>query len=297
MSQHFGNIAVIGKPNVGKSTIVNALVGQKVSIVSNKPQTTRRKVMGIATRGDYQICLTDTPGIHEAHTVLGREMLDAARAALSDVDGILYVADVSHFPGAGDKRIAELLKSTAPNLKVILGLNKMDLLKPDRVIPHVEAYCELFGTETYMLTVANRERNLDKLEELIHTLIPEGEFQYEEDDFTDQPAKFMAAEIVREQILAATRQELPYATAVMVDEWEQDGDLTRIRATIFVEKSSQRAILLGKGGSFIRDIGTAARSQIEALIDSRVFLELYVKVEEQWRMNSNILADLDYSAR
>ena len=262
MSQHFGNIAVIGKPNVGKSTIVNAMVGQKVSIVSNKPQTTRRKVMGIMTRENFQVCLMDTPGIHEAHTVLGREMLD-----------------------------------TAPELPVLLALNKMDLLKADRVIPHVESYCEMFGTEKYMLTVANRERNLDKLEELILSMIPEGEFQYEADDFTDQPAKFMAAEIVREKILDATRQELPYATAVLVDEWEQDGDLTRIRATVLVEKSSQRAILLGKGGSFIKELGTAARIQIEELIGNRVFLELYVKVEEQWRMNTNILADLDYSAR
>ena len=295
MSQHFGNIAVIGKPNVGKSTIVNAMVGQKVSIVSNKPQTTRRKVMGIMTRENFQVCLMDTPGIHEAHTVLGREMLDAARAALSDVSAVLYVADVSHHPGGGDKRIADLLKSTAPELPVLLALNKMDLLKADRVIPHVESYCEMFGTEKYMLTVANRERNLDKLEELILSMIPEGEFQYEADDFTDQPAKFMAAEIVREKILDATRQELPYATAVLVDEWEQDGDLTRIRATVLVEKSSQRAILLGKGGSFIKELGTAARIQIEELIGNRVFLELYVKVEEQWRMNTNILADLDYS--
>lgn len=296
MAQHFGNVAVIGKPNVGKSTIVNAIIGQKVSIVSNKPQTTRRRVMGIVTHDDYQVCLTDTPGIHEAHTVLGREMLDAARAALSDVCGVMYVADVSHHPGAGDKRIADLLIATAPELPVILALNKMDLLKADRVIPHVESYCAMFRTEKYMLTVANRERNLDKLQELILQLIPECEFQYELDDFTDQPAKFMAAEIVREQILEATRQELPYATAVLVEEWEQDGDLTRIRATVFVEKSSQRAILLGKGGSFIKAIGTAARERIEELIGNRVFLELHVKVEEQWRMNSNILAELDYSA-
>lgn len=296
MAQHFGNIAVIGKPNVGKSTIVNALVGQKVSIVSNKPQTTRRSVMGIVNREGYQVCLLDTPGIHEAHTVLGREMLDSARAALSDVAGVLYVADVSHHPGAGDKRIADLLKTTAPELPIILELNKMDLLQADRVIPHVEAYCALFGTERYMLTIANRGQNLDKLEAMILELVPEGDFQFEEDDFTDQPARFMAAEIVREKILEATRQELPYATAVMVDDWEQEGDLTRIRATVFVEKSTQRAILLGKGGSFIKTIGTAARLQIEALIGTRVFLELHVKVEEQWRMNPNILADLEYRA-
>jgi GTPase len=294
MPFHFGHVAVIGKPNVGKSTLVNFMVGQHVSIVSNKPQTTRRRVMGIVNGDNFQMCLLDTPGIHEAHTVLGREMLDAARASLEGVDAVLYVTDVSHHPGNGDQRIAELLKTIAGKVPVVLALNKMDLLKADRVIPHVEAYCGLFGTEDYMLTVANQGTHVEKLQEMIVSKIPEGEAQYDPDEFTDQPARFMVAEIIREKILEATRQEIPYATAVQVESWEQEEGLLRIEAQILVEKSSQRAILLGKGGSFIKQIGMESRKSVEQLLEQHVFLQLHVKVQEDWRMNVGTLMELEY---
>ena len=287
-----GTVALIGKPNVGKSTLLNTIVGQKVSIVSNKPQTTRRRVLGIATTDHYQIAFTDTPGIHEPHTQLARGMVDQARAALSDVDLVLYVADGSHHPGETDRQIAQLLKGTET---VILCLNKMDLLKVDDVQRNVSAYQALLGTEEFMLTTATRGHNVDKLVELILTHLPERGPIYDGEEFTDQSSRYMAAEFVREKILTASRQEIPHATAVMVEEWDEQPLLIRIEATILVEKSSQRAILIGKQGQFLKDIGTKARVEIEELLGSKVYLQLHVKVSEDWRMNPRVLHELEYS--
>ena len=322
-----GVVALIGKPNVGKSTLLNHLVGQKVSIVSNKPQTTRRRVLGIATTDDYQIAFIDTPGIHEPHTRLGRAMVEQARTALSDVDLMLYVTDVSRMPNEEDKEIARLLKpfiskdeggrmkdeggnakaskskksepsSFIPppsSFPLLLCLNKMDILRADQVVEHVEAYCKLLGTEDYMLTSATKGSNIDKLVDMILKYIPEGPSMYAEDEFTDQSSRFMSAELVREKILQATRQEIPHATAVLVEDWEDKEDLVHIRATIFVEKASQRAILIGKHGEFLKRIGTQARLEIESLIGKRVYLELFVKVRLDWRMDPRVLQELEYS--
>ncbi len=342
-----GVVALIGKPNVGKSTLLNHLVGQKVSIVSNKPQTTRRRVLGIATAIDYQIAFIDTPGIHEPHTRLGRAMVEQARTALSDVDLMMYVTDISRMPNEEDKEIARLLKPfiarnseegtwnselgernpkapkaesaakakakkakvpaesksvpnselRAPNSEfpLLLCLNKMDILRADQVVEHVEAYCKLLGTEDYMLTSATKGSNVDKLLEMILKYMPEGPSMYAEDEFTDQSSRFMSAELVREKILQATRQEIPHATAVLVEDWEVKDDLVHIRATIFVEKTSQRAILIGKHGEFLKRIGTQARLEIETLIGNRVYLELFVKVRLDWRMDPRVLQELEYS--
>ncbi len=287
-----GTVALIGKPNVGKSTLLNTIVGQKVSIVSNKPQTTRRRVLGIATTEHYQIAFTDTPGIHEPHTQLARGMVDQARAALSDVDVVLYVADGSHHPGEIDRQIAQLLKGSET---VILCLNKMDLLKADDVQRNVSAYQAMLGTEEFMLTTATRGHNIDKLIELLVSHLPVQPAIYDGEEFTDQSSRFMAAEFVREKILAATRQEIPHATAVMVEDWDEQPQLIRIEATILVEKSSQRAILIGKQGQFLKEIGTKARLEIEALLGSKIYLQLHVKVSEDWRMNPRVLHELEYS--
>jgi GTP-binding protein Era len=307
MAFRFGNVALIGKPNVGKSTLLNQIVGQKVSIVSNKPQTTRRRVVGITTADGYQIAFIDTPGIHEPHTKLGRSMVEQARKALHDVDVIVYVADASHHPNDGDREIARLLTGIEVNslenpanlvpIPVVLCLNKMDLLKADAVQRNVDAYTGLFKTEDYMLTTATRRFNVDKLLDLVVSKLPEGEPQYDPDDYTDQSSRFIAAEFVREKILIATKQEVPHAVAVMVDSWEEEEatDLVRIQASIFVEKASQRAILIGKQGQFIKKIGTEARSEIEQLLGKRVFLELQVRVREDWRMNPRMLQELDYA--
>lgn len=288
---------MLGKPNVGKSTLINALVGHKVSIVSNKPQTTRRRVLGIVQGADYQVALIDTPGIHEPHTVLGRAMVEAARTALSDIDAVLYVADVSKKPDDTDKQIARLISpDKVPLAPIILCLNKMDLLAAEMVNENVEAYCKLFGTENYMLTTATKGHNLDKVLDLVLEKMPEGEPLFPADEYTDQPLRFMAAEIIREKVLQATRQEVPHATAVVVETWEEEETgLVRIEATIVVEKQGQKAILIGKQGQFLKSVGTAARLEMQILLEKPVYLALYVKVREDWRMNPRMLHELEYT--
>lgn len=292
-----GYIALIGKPNAGKSTLLNHMVGQKVSIVSNKPQTTRRRVVGIAHGENYEAVFIDTPGIHEAHTQLGREMIEQARMSLGDVDLIVYVADGSHHPGDLDKTIAKLIKTSEVKAPVMLCMNKMDLLKAEDVVRNVEGYKELLGIpeDDFMLTTASQGHNVDKLLEMIVSKLPIGEPVYEPDEFTDQSSRFLAAELVREKILIATRQEIPHAVAVMVDDWEDEEGLIRIGASILVEKASQRGILIGKQGQFLKKIGTEARVEIEEMLGKKVHLDLHVKVSEGWRMNLRVLRELEYS--
>ena len=290
-----GYVALIGKPNVGKSTLLNHIVGQKVSIVSNKPQTTRRRVIGIATTPTSQIAFIDTPGIHEPHTQLAKSMIEQARMSLADANVIVFVADGSHHPGEMDKEVSKLLKreSTIP---VILCMNKMDQLKAEDVQRNLDAYKTMLGIEDddFMLTTATRGHNVDRLLEIIVNKLPEQSPMYPEDAFTDQSSRFLAAEMVREQILIATRQEIPHAVAVMVDEWDEQEGLTRIGASILVEKSSQRAIIIGKQGQFLKAIGTDARIEIEKMLGHKVFLQLHVRVSEDWRMSPRVLRELEY---
>ena len=290
-----GYVALIGKPNVGKSTLLNHIVGQKVSIVSNKPQTTRRRVIGIATTPAYQIAFIDTPGIHEPHTQLAKSMIEQARMSLADANVIVFVADGSHHPGEMDKEVSKLLKreSTIP---VILCMNKMDQLKAEDVQRNLDAYKTMLGIEDddFMLTTATRGHNVDRLLEIIVNKLPEQSPMYPDDAFTDQSSRFLAAEMVREQILIATRQEIPHAVAVMVDEWDEQEGLTRIGASILVEKSSQRAIIIGKQGQFLKAIGTDARIEIEKMLGHKVFLQLHVRVSEDWRMSPRVLRELEY---
>ncbi len=289
-----GYAALIGKPNVGKSTLLNAMVGQKVSIVSNKPQTTRRKVVGVANGPGYQIAFIDTPGVHEAKTQLGRVMVEHARMALAEIDAVIAVVDGAHHPGDIDKQIAAIIEASAEGTPRILCMNKMDLLKAEDVQRNVDAYTALFGTNDYMLTAATQGVNVDRLLGMIVDLMPEGEPMFAEDEFTDQSSRFMAGEMVREKILEATRQEVPHSVAVMVDSWTDSPELTHIGATILVEKASQRGILIGKGGQFLKSVGTKARTDIEAMLGRSVFLELHVKVQEGWRMSPRILHELEY---
>jgi len=291
-----GLVAMLGKPNVGKSTLVNALVGQKVSIVSNKPQTTRRRVMGVVQGKDYQVAFIDTPGIHEPHTTLGRAMVESARHALDSVDLILYIADASKKPDESDRQIARLIRPEGePLAPIILDLNKMDLLAAEMVTGTVEAYTKLFQPDEYMLTTATKRHNLDKLLNLIIERLPEGDPMFPEDEYTDQPLRFLAAEIIREKVLQHTKQEVPHATAVQVDDWVDEEGLTRIHATIVVEKPGQKAILIGKHGQFIKQVGTAARLELQQLLERQIFLELFVKVREDWRMNPRMLQELEYT--
>ncbi len=287
-------MALVGKPNVGKSTLLNRIVGQKVSIVSNKPQTTRRKAIGIANGDGWQIAFVDTPGIHEPHNRLGRSMVEQARGGLIDVDVVVYVADGSHHPGELDKQIADMLKANVIDKKSILCLNKMDLLKAENVERNVNAYEAMFGTDETMLTTATRGDNVDELIKLIVARLPEREAEYDADEFTDQSSRVLASELVREKILQATREEVPHSTAVLVEDWDESEETLRIEATILVEKASQRGILIGKGGQFLKAIGTKAREEIESTLGRKVFLALHVKVSEGWRQNPRLLAELEY---
>lgn len=296
-----GVVCLVGKPNAGKSTLLNALIGQKLAIVSDKPQTTRRRLLGITTTDAYQVAFVDTPGLHEAHTELGRILNDSVKSALVGVDAVVAVVDVSRPPGQPDAMVAKLL-SDAP-LPRILCLNKMDLLKPMDVQAHVEQYSRLFQTEDYMLVSATKRLNLDKLMELVVSHLPESEPLYDPDEITDEPIRLLAAEIIREKALQLTRQEVPHAIATVVDSWEEEEPmpgkrnsrgLVRVHASIICERESQKAILIGRGGSMLKQIGTLARTELEQWTDKPVYLQLFVKVRPDWRQNPRMLRDLSY---
>lgn len=302
-----GFVALIGKPNVGKSTLLNTVVGQHIAIVSDKAQTTRRRMLGIATTDSYQIVFVDTPGVHEPHTHLGKILNETAREATIDVDMILVVVDASVAPSKEDEAIASMLKAIGAlkkdeagrwvaQPKVELCLNKMDLLKAENVVDHVEGYCAMFGTASYMLTSLTKHQNVDKLVDLILQQLPEGEPAFDQDALTDTPMRVLAAELVREKALRLTRQEVPHALASVVDTWEEDPDtgMVNILCSIVVEKPGQKAILIGRGGSMLKRIGTEARLEIEELLGQKVYLELFVKVREEWRQNPRMLRDLEF---
>jgi GTP-binding protein Era len=295
-----GFVAIIGKPNVGKSTLLNAYLGQKVAIVSDKPQTTRVRQLGILTRPDAQVIFVDTPGIHKPLHKLGDWMVESATQAASDADVIVFLADVSELPSSEDRQIAELIHRQAGERPVILALNKMDRLPPDKVREHTEAYWSLLGGEPtvqwdWMMISATAGDNRDKLLEMIVVRLPEGPQYYPEDQVTDRTEREVVADLVREQVLHFTRQEVPHAVAVVVESWdERRSGAVHIGATIYVERESQKAIIIGKGGAMLKKIGAAARHEIERLIEGQVFLELWVKVRKDWRAKDNDLRELGY---
>ena len=290
-----GFVAVIGKPNVGKSTLMNAYLGQKVAIVSEKPQTTRWRIRGILTRPDAQIIFVDTPGIHQPKHKLGEFMVETATRAIPDADVILFVVDVSEMPTAEDEQIARLIEKYG-RAPVILALNKADLLPPEQVIPHTDAYFKLVRHEDWMLVSATRGDNRDKLLDMIIAHLPEGPRYYPEDQITDQSVRTIAAELIREQVLHFTHQEVPHAVAVVVEDFKERGpNLTYISATIYVEKDSQKGIIIGKEGRMLKRIGQAARREIEALLGTQVYLDLWVKVRKKWRRREEELRRLGYA--
>lgn len=294
-----GTIAVIGRPNVGKSTLVNQVVGQKVSIVSDKAQTTRRRVMGVATEQDWQIIFLDTPGLHEAHTQLNKLLNESARSAIPEADVILIMVDSSRMPTKDDKALAEILKkeNVYGKKKTLLCLNKMDALKAESVQRNYDTYTELFPAPFIMMTSLTKRHNVDKLVEALVESIPEGPALFPEDEYTDQSVRFMAAEFIREKALQLTREEVPHALAVTVAQWEEHNGRLVISVDILVEKEGQKAILIGKKGSMLKEIGSKARLEIEELTGQKVFLELFVKVRDNWRGNMAILNELDYFTR
>ncbi|MCG3140127.1 MAG: GTPase Era [Anaerolineae bacterium] len=289
-----GLCAIVGRPNVGKSTLLNLYVGAKVTIVSDKPQTTRRVVRGILTRPDAQIVFVDTPGIHRPIHPLGKFMVRSAVDVLDGIDVVVFVADGSKMPTREDEDVAEML-NTRVQAPVLLALNKMDLLKRDAIGEITQAFFDLVKHADWMRLTATKRENADKLLELIVARLPEGPALYPEDEITDMPMQFLAGELVREQLLINTRQEIPHSIAVQVDEWEERSEnLTYISATIWVEKDSQKAIVIGERGSMLKKVGAAARKEIEAWLGHQVYLELTVKVRPQWRRDDRLLRELGY---
>ena len=293
-----GFVAVIGRPNVGKSTLINQFVGQKVAIVSPKPQTTRSRIMGILTREDAQVIFVDTPGLHRPRHKLGKAMVATATRAIPGSDVVLFMVDVSVPPTDEDRMIARLIKEQT-DAPVMLVLNKMDLLPAGKVKSHTEAYWALAPYHRdWMMTTATQGANLDKLLSLVVAALPEGPRYFPGDQVTDQTERQIAAELIREQVLRHTRQEVPHAVAVVVEEFkERDNGVIYVAANIFVERDSQKGIIIGRQGQMLRQIGAAARQEIERMTNGRVYLDLWVKVRKGWRRDERELHRLGYDVQ
>ncbi|MGE5646124.1 MAG: GTPase Era [Acidobacteriota bacterium] len=288
-----GFVSVLGRPNAGKSTLVNALVGSKVAIVADKPQTTRNLIQGVLTMPQAQIAFIDTPGIHKPDTLFNRRMMDTIRAALDERDLLLYLVDASLGFSAADVEAAGILGATST--PVILVLNKIDRVKDkSQMLPLIEHYRALREFAEFFPVSARTGEGLPELRRAIVERLPEGPAYFPEDYLTDQPERFLAAELIREKILAETRDEVPHSVAVLVDQWEEGPKLTRIAATIYVEREGQKGIVIGSKGAMLKQIGTHAREEMERLFDRKIFLQLFVKLRPRWRESPEFLNELDW---
>jgi GTP-binding protein Era len=288
-----GFVSIIGRPNAGKSTLLNALVGSKVSIVADKPQTTRTAVQGVWNSPEAQIVFLDTPGIHRSDSLFNRRMMQEVRSALDERDLLLYLADAARGVGKEDAMAIEMVKkASTPSFLV---LTKIDTIKDKRLLlPRIEQYRESYSFDEYIPISALTGEGLDLLTREIVKRVPEGPAYFPPDQITDQPERFLAAEMIREKVLMETDQEVPHSVAVLIDQWEEGKKLTRISATIYVERSGQKAILIGSKGSTLKQIGILARQDIEAMLGRQVFLEMFVKVRDKWRESPEFLSQLDW---
>jgi len=287
MSFRAGFVAVMGRPNVGKSTLVNRLVGQKVSIVSDKPQTTRNRILAVVSRPDGQLLLFDTPGIHKPLHRMNERMVEAALRSLDRVDAALWLVDVTEGYGPGDRYVSDVLKRAGK--PVVLGINKIDAVAKPKILPVIEGYRSLIDFAEIVPISALSGDNVELLARQLVALLPEGPALYPEDVLSDQPERFFVAEMVREKVIRVTRDELPYTTGVVIDSFEEGDPVVRIAATILVERDGHKGILIGKRGETLKRIGTAARHDIEAFLGTRVFLGLFVKVRAGWREDPRVL--------
>lgn len=292
--KHFsGFVSILGRPNAGKSTLLNALLGEKIAIVADKPQTTRTTIQGVWTTPEAQVVFVDTPGIHDADTLFNKRMMQSISEALQERDLILYLVDATREPGEDDEKALQLVKRA--NTKAIAVFNKVDALAEKHLLlPRIEQYKAWHEFEEYLPLSAKTGEGLEALRAAILARLPEGPAWFPEDHVTDQPERFMASELIRERILAETRQEVPHSVAVVVDEWKEEGRLVRISATVHVERPGQKVIVLGAKGARMKAIGTKARLEIEKLLGRKVFLSLFVKVSEKWRENETFLKELDW---
>ncbi len=288
-----GFVAVVGRPNVGKSTLLNQIIGQKIAIVSDTPQTTRNRILGILTLPDAQILFLDTPGIHKPQHKLGEYMVNSARSALREVDLILFVSDVTESVGPGERFIIDMLKDE--KTPVVLVLNKVDLVAKDKLLPIISQYSAFRDFAAIVPVSALAGSNVDRLLSVIKDLLPEGPQYYPEDEVTDQPERVVAAEFIREKIFRLTREEIPHSTAVEVEEMKTrpNGDVF-LRATIYVERESQKGIIIGAKGAMLKEIGQQARLDMENIFGSRFFVDLWVKVKNDWRNKEGSLRMFGY---
>ena len=287
-----GFVALLGRPNAGKSTLLNRIVGQKLAIVSDKPQTTRTRVAGVKNYPDGQIVFVDTPGVHKPTHRLNVRMVDIALESMREVDVLALIVDASVKPGKGDRYMLDLLKETTQ--PAILVLNKVDLVAKPRLLPIIEHYSQEHPFVEIVPASATDGTNVDVLERLFLQYVPEGEPMYPPDYLTDQTERFFVAEIVREQVLQRTHDELPFSTAVVVDRFEEQADTDRVElyCTILVDRESQKPIVIGKGGAMIKQIGTVARAELEQYLEKRVYLDLHVKVKSEWRDDERALDEI-----
>jgi len=289
-----GFVSIVGRPNVGKSTLLNALLGQKIAIASDKPQTTRNRILGIYTRETTQILFLDTPGIHRAKGRLNKFMVDQALSTCKGVDAVLFLVEATDRPGGGDDYILDLLaKGKAP---VILGINKADLVAKTDLLPLIAAYAEKLDFAGILPLSGLKGEGVDELITLVQGLLPEGPHYYPEDMITDQPERFIVAEMIREQLLKQTHDEVPYGVAVAVERFTEKADknLVVIEAVIHVEREAHKSIVIGKKGAKLKTIGQAARFDIERMLGTRVFLELFVRVEKNWTQSNRLLKEFGY---
>ena len=290
----FGTVAIVGRPNAGKSTLLNRLLGQKVAITSPRPQTTRNRIVGILNDARGQIAFLDTPGIHKPLHKLNVRMMDHVRTALTEADVLAVVIDANEEFGRGDQFVLDMLAAQKNRRFAIL--NKIDLLKKSKLLPLMQQYSETGLFDEIVPISASTGDGAPELLELLFKNLPEGEAQYPAEDFTTQPERFFAAELVREKLLRHTAEELPYTTAVSVERWEEEEgkNLIKIYATIFVERETQKPIVIGKQGSMIKTIGTEAREELEAILGAKVFLDLHVAVHARWRDDQRFLGELEW---
>lgn len=290
-----GYVSIVGEPNVGKSTLLNMLLGEKLAIVTPKPQTTRNRITGILTTDEYQIIFLDTPGMLKPRYKLQEYMVEMVKNAIADADLILYMIDVSHLPREDiEREILDMIKSSGK--KAILVMNKIDLISKPMLLPLMAAYKDKFDFADIVPISALKNDGLDILVKVIVEHLPEGPMLFPPDQISDLPVRFFVGELIREKVFLLTRQEIPYASSVMVEEFkERESGVIYIRATIFVEKDSQKKIIIGKGGNMLKKIGTMAREELEASFGKPVYLELWVKVREKWRQNPKDLKELGYA--
>jgi GTP-binding protein Era len=291
-----GSVAIIGRSNVGKSTLLNRLLDEKIAIVSDKPQTTRTRILGVAHAPDAQIAFFDTPGFHEPRHLLNRRMVRTALDVFDDVDLFYVLMDATGQPGPGDRAVIKYVREAVARQPrpVMLVINKVDLVNKSRLLPLIENYARLFPWTEVVPVSARQGDNLSRLMELTVALLPEGAPAHGHDVITDQSMRVLAAELIREKILEQTYEEIPHSVAVEIEQFEETPKLARVSAAILVEKESQKAIVIGKHGERLKKVGTTARQDMERLFGMKVFLEMWVKVRNAWREDEQVLAELGY---